>query len=36
MCDLSVVIVIYITFAVGYISQREVFRLTHDRAAGVF
>jgi hypothetical protein len=29
-------IVIYITYAVGYILQREVFRLKHDRAAGVF
>jgi hypothetical protein len=25
----------YITYAVGYILQREVFRLKHDRAAGV-
>jgi hypothetical protein len=29
-------IVIYITYAVGYILQRAVFRLKHDRAAGVF
>jgi hypothetical protein len=29
-------IVIYITNAVGYILQREVFRLKHDRAARVF
>jgi hypothetical protein len=36
MCDRQVVIVIYVTNAVGYILQREVFRLTHDRAAGVF
>jgi hypothetical protein len=28
--------VIYIRNAVGYILQREVFRLKHDRAAGVF
>jgi hypothetical protein len=28
--------VIYITNAVGYILQREVFRLKHDRAVGVF
>jgi hypothetical protein len=28
------VIVIYITNAVGYILQREVFRLKYDRAAG--
>jgi hypothetical protein len=28
--------VIYITNAVGYILQREVFRLKHDREAGVF
>jgi hypothetical protein len=27
---------IYITNAVGYILQREVFRLKHDRAAGLF
>jgi hypothetical protein len=24
------------TYAVGYILQREVFKLKHDRAAGVF
>jgi ABC-type transport system substrate-binding protein len=30
------VIVIYITNAVGHILQREIFRLKHDRAAGVF
>jgi hypothetical protein len=30
------VIVIYITNAVGYILQREDFRLKHDPEAGVF
>jgi hypothetical protein len=30
------VIVIYITNAVGYILQREVFSMKHDREAGVF
>jgi hypothetical protein len=29
-------IVIYITNAVGYILQHEVFKLKHDRAAGLF
>jgi hypothetical protein len=29
-------IVIYLTYAVGYILQREIFTLHHDRAAGVF
>jgi hypothetical protein len=28
--------IIYITYAVGYILQREVFRFKYDRAAGVF
>jgi hypothetical protein len=36
MFSLGTLIVIYITFVVGYILQREVFRLKHDRAAGVF
>jgi hypothetical protein len=27
---------IYITYAVGYILQRDVFRFKYDRAAGVF
>jgi hypothetical protein len=36
MCEGQVVVVIYVTNAVGYVLQCEVFRLTHDRAAGVF
>jgi hypothetical protein len=28
--------VIYITYAVGYILQREIFNLKHDRETGVF
>jgi hypothetical protein len=35
-CKYLTTIVIYITCAVGYILQQEVFRLKHDRAAGVF
>jgi hypothetical protein len=34
--SLVVEIVIYITNAVGYILQREVWRLKHDREAGGF